>query len=1244
MASQAMPRQDASFPSMADDDPRKNTVDLTLSSTTGERLESASSSPTDQDWRLLRPEIGDDGTTYAALRALAKLPRDDAVRQLTAFAQAQPTKTTPALKARVSATLLRDLLEIGWDIKTTAHHVYVRPPRHESLADRKNLIRQQLLYGRNDQLTEDSHRKFLFTMERPSKYSSCRPVTDLIADGRRLAEQLAPVAKLPHEERHDALRTICRPYLQLVSEERDAFTNIRLFDIWRYFRHSWSTRYRSSPGRNQFYLIRDAAQPNHPVIGIAALGNTVMQLTPRDQRLGWTVDGLLKLCKDKKVGEQEVLRAFRERLEEDFEQIYREDLPVDRRIDHSVDDETLSRLTVIEQDANRDREDALRAEDESAARRTEDLTPEKLLTLTRMPLYRAKRARAIREILRAYRILATWHCGIEDLAATEYGAWALNVAIKQLKKRFSATSMMELTVCGAVPPYTHLLGGKLVCLMMMSPRVINDYRDRYTGMVSVIASQMAGRPVSKEPSLAFLGTTSLYTDHSSQYNRVKLREGTVQGQNVAIEYLQFGRTEGFGSPNLSAETELGLATIAEATSGYRNVNFVFGEGQSPKLRQLREGFAALGLNQTNLLQHGAPRIIYGVRLASNVERLLLGVDATADYCLQPSSEQAEADIADFWLRRWLASRLDHGPALHAVARSTPLTERVSRLIPERTTEVAPQRILPFKMSAEERSDMQDDVKPDERLEFIRLLYRNESAFSDHVPLARLKELNVKTNLEDVVRKVVRAGGSVVITGNAGDGKTHAISLMKKELRDAEVITDASEMSSAEIASKWQTARDQGKPFCIAVNEGPLIDLIREHRRQYPWLDEIRAQLMRLVVYKPLETAKDDGGESWKPHAQQTVVLDLSLRRVLSDDLTAAIIDKLTDEQWYQGCAACAASPRCAVTYNRTMLRSERPKQRMVQMLSSVGRSGAKVTFREALAFVSYTLFAGKTCAELAEIATGEEARYYWNAFEGEGAIFDLLDRGVDPMKQTNPKIDEDLWRGRFQPQDFSGNDLLPVEQRNFDELAERENRSLSHEFTALKRRWYFEHIAGELLEFSDASRLFTELQNTSTAMAIRLGRLITLINRWWNGGGETKQEALRLWTRLSYQPRARTHAMVSGQTVNRNKLRLYRPELAPVLKRAFGVQPVSHLLLASSEDPRFARLVIDATLLQGLLHSSLADGQSEISRRLGQFNDALAPFGDYNADVRTIEVVDPQSELRISVIVDVVNRRYDSTD
>lgn len=673
------------------------------------------------------------------------------------------------------------------------------------------------------------------------------------------------------------------------------------------------------------------------------------------------------------------------------------------------------------------------------------------------------------------------------------------------------------------------------------------------------------------------------------------------------------------------------------------MNFVFGEGQSPKLRQLREGFGALGLNQSNLLQHGSPRIVYGVHLAKNATRLLLGVDDRPEYLLPLGDQGTESEIVKHWINRWLATRLNHPPALQAVAELTPLGERVSRLIPTRSDSENPQRSLPFN-GIGGNDKMFTDVREDDRIRFIRLLYRNETAFADHVVVGQLRELNIKTNLEEVVRKVVRAGGSIVITGNAGDGKTHAIRLMEKELKDADVVTDASELTYPIILQRWQEARDLKRPFCIAINEGPLVNLVRQYRTSHPWLEGVREQLLKLVSYQPLEHEFDEEGENFKPTPGDTVIIDLSHRQVLSDQLVGSMITKLTDDTWYEGCASCPASRDCAVTYNRRMLREELPRSRMIKILTSAGRKGRKVTFREALAFLSYCLFAGKSCDELRQAGTSEEVRYYWNAFEGEGAVFELLDAGLDPIKQTNARIDEDLWRGRFTPESFVGHGLLPVEQRNLDEISEQENRAASDEFGQLKRRWYFEHPDGHLLDFSEANARFAKLQDTQTPMAIRLGLLIKLINGWWNRSVEPKDDALRLWTKLTYQPRGRTHAMVSGLIVNRMRLRLYRPQLSPVLRRAFGRQPVTHLLLASADDPRYARLVVDPELIDGLMHGAFSDGQTPTIRRLIQFNDALSQYGDRSPDVRTIEVLDPQSEMRAAVVVDLVNRRYDSAN
>ena len=90
----------------------------------------------------------------------------------------------------------------------------------------------------------------------------------LIGDGATIAKQIRSITDSATVEQ---LRCAVSPYLQLVNgEERDTFTGLRLIDIWRYFRYLWAIPYLATPGRNLFYLVRDAAQSYHPVIGIAA--------------------------------------------------------------------------------------------------------------------------------------------------------------------------------------------------------------------------------------------------------------------------------------------------------------------------------------------------------------------------------------------------------------------------------------------------------------------------------------------------------------------------------------------------------------------------------------------------------------------------------------------------------------------------------------------------------------------------------------------------------------------------------------------------------------------------------------------------------------------------------------------------------------------------------------------------------------------------------------------------------------
>ncbi|MDP7280445.1 MAG: hypothetical protein QGG39_11255 [Candidatus Poribacteria bacterium] len=53
------------------------------------------------------------------------------------------------------------------------------------------------------------------------------------------------------------------------------------------------------------------------------------------------------------------------------------------------------------------------------------------------------------------------------------------------------------------------------------------------------------------------------------------------------------------------------------------VNYIFGEGISPRLRRLRTVLDKLGFNE-HFFKHGSSRVVYGLALASNLEQVLLG--------------------------------------------------------------------------------------------------------------------------------------------------------------------------------------------------------------------------------------------------------------------------------------------------------------------------------------------------------------------------------------------------------------------------------------------------------------------------------------------------------------------------------------------------------------------------------------------------------------------------------------------
>jgi len=627
-----------------------------------------------EEWRRFSPSIDAGLAALVAVVARHDGDPDETLGSVEDEICRVRESTTPMPRYLAALLVLRDLMTAGWDVRVADNSVEVRPAAESTAGSTKDAVRRQLLAARTDQFRVETVRRFVEDLEAPPG-NARDSIVNLVARGSALARRLRTLVTMPVVERRAALREVCMPYLCVAERGvADPHTGIDLFDVWRYFRYTWTSRYRRSPGRHIPILIRDAAQPQHPVMAIAALSNAVVQLAARDAWVGWTIEGLQAAIARGDVTSREAVSAARGQVLTDLQALYTEDLGFDPSTPPPLDPDLDARLCVIETRAVDLRKQALAGG--GATQKVDDVDNVDLVAATRTPLFVSKRAAAARRLLRAIAELDEAR-DVSALVSAPAGRWALEFALRRVKQRFVASSVMEITTCGAIPPFGPLLGGKLACLLMASPDLRAAYATKYSGEASIIASQMAGRPIVRDPDLVLLCTSSLYPERSSQYNRVRLPKGTIDGQSGDVRYVELGRTTGHGATSFSRATEIALAELAQESNKFRNVNYVFGEGQSAKMRETREGLETLGLDAADLIRHGTRRLIYGASLIENTTRYLLGVDPVPRVSC-PATPAASEGIVDFWRARWLAPRIENPEVLAMVEAHEPEYALVSR--------------------------------------------------------------------------------------------------------------------------------------------------------------------------------------------------------------------------------------------------------------------------------------------------------------------------------------------------------------------------------------------------------------------------------------------------------------------------------------------------------------------------------------------------------------------------------------
>lgn len=1116
---------------------------------------------------------------------------------------------------------------------------------------RKEVIRNELRPRVQQQFEDKSVRAFIRRLERPTASSRHSSIRALIADGAELQARLRPakLAGLETSERNTALAEAVQPYLQLVEPgARDEHSGILLQDVWRYFRYTWSIPQTPIPGRKLLYLVRDAAHPAHAVIGIAALSNSAVQLVPRDERIGWSARGLTWALRSlfaskhhRRVLEREapflpyqgvyawlrpalgtaaepssnlkvellgrVQRWLLDGITEALGEIEQTGLVSSEEI-ASPTEATVERLRRLSEEFAGQRQAALSLADGAGSDKDWGEAPvdEELLDLeakhssnkpvhdSRRMLVRKKRAFELSRLLDARRIL-TAHASLladpatvfEALARDEIRA-AINTAMSAVKSRRIGTNLLEITTCGAVAPYNQMLGGKLVALMLLSPQVGADYQRRYGNEPTIIRSQLKNQRVVPDNTLVWLGTTSLFSHGSSQYERLRLPAGVIADDQEEVRFHYIGQTSGFGTVQFADETVRAIESVMRRQRGYRDVNGVFGEGASPRLRKLRSGLDALGYNSELVLLHHQERRIYAAPLFVGAASFLCGLETSVpEYVRRPERfEDASGRIAAEWRRRWLAQRLEHEPSWAKLG-ETP-SWLLSSALPTDAAQPG---------SADQSGEPGDDSDGDpeqpgdaEELAFWRRLAQaGPNAIAEGLGDADFARLHLSTSLENLLVERAREGCSIVLTGNAGDGKTHLARAIQRRLGgdvDIDFVFDATAIMTREtgvqpIVERWRRARLAGRPIMLAINQYPLYKLRRELQRGLPEVSKVvERKWGERLVYEKHGNLPDD---KW------LILVDLSLRNPLAPSFAGEALDRMLGSPVLRRYAASEIDPN--FTFNYRHLSHPEVRGRLLTLLGRVISAGGRATVRELWILCARLLFGA---SPEAEVPGAEQAWYSERLFESDPRfpLTEFLQRFADPAGVTHPQLDRRLEASDgTQAADWLVDKELPEHapaRLAMAGLRDQGRERSRGRFAAIKRRFYFEHIEGgtSVFKLDDSSHAeFHKMLGESRSDPLHLQTLIGAINRcYFPAVFEGMREKLFLWVghRLDEQP---TTSYVANESIPRQRLQLRRPAPMLDLAGAFDYRP-DHLLLGVIVDGVFAvetSLRIDASLYSTLI-------------------------------------------------------------
>ena len=547
---------------------------------------------------------------------------------------------------RAALSAVADLETVGWAVEPgPGGALRVRRPTPETdPSAEKARIRAHELVKRNAELAAPATRAFIQRLESPRiGPAGIVTIRDLLRPGPDLADALAT---------HGAGAAAIDPYVTIVDPPAGPppwcpHTGINTAEIWHYFRRTAIIAKNDPPARNLRFLVRDRAAANHPIIGVGRLSTPIAALGGRDDHIGWTGDAFLALL-DRVVETGDPAADHwatwvRRTLDDLRDDLWKADFAADGV---ATDDDwaggdpsAVRRLAATAADL------AHNPPNPGRPPRGGDWA-----AITETPRIARKRAKHLAQIHRARIALndvyhhptaATLRRAVESAD----GRAALAAIVHRAKVRRIGTGVVDINTCVAVPPYTHLIAGKLVGMVAVSPTVIRAWRDRYAGQASETLSALAGRRIVRSAEIGYVFTTGVYHVGSSQYNRLRFPPDLVN-PGEKIVYKQIGHTAGYGATHLSDRT---ADLFRQAFPRDRQID-------GDKMFWWTRCFDAIGWPKTEMVRHDNRRTIHAVEIATNTLRYLIGADHRPDYKYDIDAGDDIARIGEYWRGRWVAGR------------------------------------------------------------------------------------------------------------------------------------------------------------------------------------------------------------------------------------------------------------------------------------------------------------------------------------------------------------------------------------------------------------------------------------------------------------------------------------------------------------------------------------------------------------------------------------------------------------